>query len=118
MAITFQTPYYLSGKQKQRFHSNKAEKAGITAAGVGAAGYAVGKQKHTQNLHLNTPAGPIHVTKQAARKGAYVAAGVTAGYGAYHAGRAALYAHEAAQKKKPKAASLSPDVQHGRRIQH
>lgn len=120
MKITFQTPYYLAGKQKQRFHSNQAEKAALAAGAAGAIGYGLGSSGAAQEIAAGAvryyaPQVTPYAAVSSIQKAAYGAAGVAGAYGVYHAGRAALYSKEAREKKeksKLKTGSASVASQH------
>lgn len=100
MAIRLTTPYYLAGKQKERFHTNQMGKGatGAIAMGVGAAALTHPKTRgfavQGVNYAAATKGVPLNMTHGHAKIGAQVlafGAGASAAYGGYHALRAANY---------------------------
>lgn len=109
MAIRLSTPYYLAGEQKQRFHSNQAEKGIATAAFTGAAAYGLTRPQFRDaavsavNMGASMKGIPVVMNHGHAKAGAQVlafGAGAAASYGIYHGARAAKYKHDRGQKSQ------------------
>lgn len=87
----FSTPYYVSGKSAQRWHTNKAENAGTWAVGAGLTAAAL-HHPHSRGFALDVARSKGYHVQSAHAKSFGTAVGFAAGgvgaYAGYHAYRA------------------------------
>lgn len=104
MAVSFSTPYYLSGKQARQWHTNKGEKATMAAGTLGLVSYGLTKPKYqgmaSSVLRSTTGANIDHPDMGVLSHPVAIGAGAVGAYGAYHFGRAAVKNRQLKQRNK------------------
>lgn len=120
--IRFSTPYYVSGRGAQRWHTNHGEKAAYSAAGLGAVSYGLRNPKFAgaaADVLFRKTGYQVSSSEAAAwSKALGYAAGGTAAYSGYHFTRAAKYNKQLKEKKMSKGRHAAQGAKTGTSSQH